>query len=136
MVGWLALIIAPALRHWPLPGANGVAAHVIPLLLSIAYTALILVNWSAAPGGFGSLSEVMALFTVPEIALAGWLHYLAFDLFVGVWIVRTAQAECIAHWLVIPCLLLTFLFGPAGFLAFCALRATRAAQTHCTGVKP
>ena len=80
--------------------------------------------WSRAPGGFGSLAEVMALFTMPEIALAGWIHYLAFDLFVGAWEVRTARREGIAFLLVLPCLVLTFLFGPAGFLAFsgCASR--------------
>ena len=68
----------------------------------------------------------MALFTSPEIALAGWVHYLAFDLLVGAWEVRTAQREGLAFLLVLPCLLLTFLFGPAGFLLFNALRiATR-----------
>ena len=67
----------------------------------------------------------MALFTNPEIALAGWLHYLAFDLLIGAWEVRTARREAIPHLLVLPCLALTFLFGPAGFLPFLALRAAR-----------
>ena len=86
--------------------------------------------WSRAPGGFGSLGEVMALFTMPEIALAGWIHYLAFDLFVGAWEVRTARREGIAFLLVLPCLVLTFLFGPAGFLVFLMLRAARARQLN------
>lgn len=80
-----------------------------------------------APGGFDSLPNVMLLFTKPEIALAGWIHYLAFDLFVGAWEVRTARAERIPFPLVVPCLALTFLFGPAGYLAFSTLRAARAA---------
>ena len=67
----------------------------------------------------------MALFTMPEIALAGWIHYLAFDLFVGAWEVRTARREGIAFLLVLPCLALTFLFGPAGFLAFSAPARSR-----------
>ena len=75
----------------------------------------------------------MALFTMPEIALAGWIHYLAFDLLVGAWEVRTARREGIAFLLVLPCLALTFLFGPAGFLAFSALRAARAAQRGVGG---
>ena len=95
----------------------------VPVLLSVAYAGLVLAFWSRAPGGFGSLAEVMALFTMPEIALAGWIHYLAFDLLVGAWEVRTARREGIAFLLVLPCLALTFLFGPAGFLAFSALRA-------------
>jgi hypothetical protein len=67
---------------------------------------------------------VQALFTHPHIALAGWLHYLAFDLFLGAWEVRTARTDGIPHWAVIPCLILTFLFGPAGLLAFAILRFT------------
>jgi hypothetical protein len=54
---------------------------------------------------------------------AGWLHYLAFDLFVGAWIAERAGALGIPHLLVLPLLLLTFLFGPAGLLAFALLRA-------------
>ncbi|WP_431299371.1 ABA4-like family protein [Tabrizicola sp. BL-A-41-H6] len=122
LVGWGALLLSPLAPVW----ADRVASLLIPLLLSVAYAALVLSFWSGAPGGFGSLPEVMALFTTPGVALAGWLHYLAFDLFVGAWITRTARAEGIAHAFVIPCLALTFLFGPAGFLAFHILRATRA----------
>jgi len=65
---------------------------------------------------------VMKLFTNEWAALAGWIHYLAFDLFVGCWEVRDAQAKNISHWYVIPCLILTFLFGPIGFLLYSILR--------------
>jgi hypothetical protein len=81
--------------------------------------------WTRAEGGFDSLPNVMRLFTKPEIALAGWIHYLAFDLLVGAWEVRTAREDRIPFILVVPCLLLTFLFGPAGYLAFVSLRAAR-----------
>lgn len=118
MAGWLALAASPLA-----PRLMGLAASlVIPVILSLGYTALILSNWSGAEGGFGSLSDVMLLFTNPAVALAGWLHYLAFDLFVGAWEVRTARREGIPHLLVLPCLVLTFLFGPIGLLAFLALR--------------
>lgn len=120
MLGWVALLgapLAPRLVQW-------VSGATIPLLLSLAYAGLVLAFWSQAPGGFGSLPEVQALFTHPHIALAGWVHYLAFDLFLGAWEVRTARAEGIPHWAVIPCLILTFLFGPAGLLAFAILRFT------------
>ena len=123
----------PAGGRWSSPGwrpvwAERIAGLAVPVLLAIAYTGLVLAFWSRAPGGFGSLPEVMALFTMPEIALAGWIHYLAFDLFVGAWEVRTARREGIAFLLVLPCLVLTFLFGPAGFLVFSGLRAARLAQ--------
>jgi hypothetical protein len=120
LLGWVCLVVSPLAPR----GAQAVAAAAIPLLLSLAYAGLILAFWWEAPGGFGSLAEVQALFTHPHIALAGWLHYLAFDLFLGAWEVRMARAEGIPHWAVIPCLALTFLFGPAGLLAFAILRVS------------
>ena len=54
---------------------------------------------------------------------AGWIHYLAFDLFVGTWIAQRAARLGLPHLATIPLLALTFLFGPAGLLAFFALRA-------------
>lgn len=133
MAGWLALLSSPFLPKL----ADRISALAIPLLLAIAYAGLILAFWSGAAGGFDSLPNVMQLFTQPEIALAGWIHYLAFDLLIGAWEVRTARAERIPFLAVVPCLALTFLFGPAGFLAFSALRAARAAiptATHGIGV--
>lgn len=119
MAGWLALLLSPLAPRLAQAVALGV-----PLALSLLYSGLVLAYWWEAPGGFGSLPEVQALFTHPQIALAGWVHYLAFDLFLGAWEVRTARAEGIPHWAVIPCLILTFLFGPAGLLAFAILRFT------------
>ena len=123
MAGWLALLASPFLPNL----ADRIASLAIPTLLAVAYTGLVLAFWSGAEGGFDTLPNVMQLFTQPEIALAGWVHYLAFDLFVGAWEVRTASTERIPFLIVVPCLALTFLFGPAGYLAFTALRAARAA---------
>lgn len=131
LLGWLALALAPLSPRW----SDLIAGLVLPLLLSVGYTTLILVHWSTAPGGFGSLPDVMALFTSPGVALAGWVHYLAFDLFVGAWITRTARTEGIPHLFVLLCLVPTFLFGPAGFAIFTALRgifATRASAAKVT----
>lgn len=119
--GWLLLLASPFIPRVAQWGAG----IVIPLVLSIAYTGLILAFWSRAEGGFDSLANVMALFKTPEIALAGWLHYLAFDLFIGAWEVRTARRERLPFLLVVPCLIATFLFGPAGLLAFLTLRWAR-----------
>lgn len=121
LLGWAALALSPLA---PRP-ALLLAGWIIPLGLSVLYAALVLSFWSGAEGGFGSLADVMRLFDFPAIALAGWVHFLAFDLFVGAWIARTAAKDGIPHWLTLPCLLLTFLFGPAGFLTFMALRAAR-----------
>ena len=118
LIGWILLIFAPRWK-WT---RQTVVSGVLPLLLSVAYLILIVLFFGKAEGGFGSLAEVMKLFTNQWATLAGWIHYLAFDLFVGGWEVRDAQKRGISHWFVIPCLILTFLLGPIGFLLYCILR--------------
>jgi hypothetical protein len=115
---WLGLVAWPGSRIV----VDGIAGFAVPALLGIAYAGLIGAYFFDAAGGFGSLAAVQRLFMQAPIALAGWLHYLAFDLFVGAWIVRTARAEGIRHRLVVPCLIFTFLLGPLGFLLFAMLR--------------
>lgn len=115
--GWVALALAPLAPR----AVDLYAGWVLPGLLSIAYSVLIVVYFADAPGGYGSLSAVQALFTAPHVALAGWVHFLAFDLFVGAWIVRRSRAEGIPHLAVLPILPLAFLFAPAGLLAWFVL---------------
>lgn len=119
LAGWVLLAVAPRWR-WT---TRLISSVLIPGLLAALYAALILVHWGDAEGGFGSLDEVAELFRNRHILLAGWIHYLAFDLFTGAWEVRDAQRLGIHHGLVIPCLALTFLFGPAGLLLYLLLRA-------------
>ena len=123
IAGWIALVLSP-LAPRALAVIGGVA---IPLLLSGGYTAIVLAHWASGKGGFDTLSSVEELFRSRWLLLAGWVHYLAFDLLLGAWQVRTARREGMAHLLVIPCLLATFLFGPAGYLLFQCLRASRRA---------
>ena len=125
LVGWLLLAALPG-RAW-VPKA--ITAGVIPVLAAV-YVGLIAFNWLGSEGGFGSLAEVARLFANPWLLLAGWTHYLAFDLFVGSWEVRDARSLGISHWLVVPCLLLTFLFGPAGWLLYTSIRSVRATPAH------
>lgn len=121
LTGWVALLASPLL-----PRASQVYAGLaVPAALATLYAALALAFWGSTSGGFGSLKEVAGLFSAPQILLAGWVHYLAFDLMVGAWEVRRARAEAIPFLLVVPCLVLTFLFGPAGFLVFLGLRLAR-----------
>ena len=118
MISWILLAVAP---RWVLT-RKVVLSGAIPLLLSVAYLILIVAFFGSSEGGFGSLAGVMKLFTFEWTVLAGWIHYLAFDLFVGVWEVKDAQTKNISHWLVIPCLFLTFMLGPIGFLLYTILR--------------
>ena len=118
IVGWLLIAILPRWRGTRLVVLSGA----IPLLLSTAYLVLIVMFFGAAEGGFDSLANVMKLFTNEWAVLAGWIHYLAFDLFIGAWEVRDAERRGVAHLWVIPCLVLTFLLGPIGLLAYSILR--------------
>ena len=121
LAGWLSLLASPFMPRL----ADRIAGLVVPALLAVAYTGLVLAFWSSAKGGFDSLDNVAALFQTHELLLAGWIHYLAFDLVTGAWIVSAARQAAIPFWLAVPCLVFTFLFGPAGFLAFVAVRAAR-----------
>ena len=115
--GWLLLILVPRWR-FTMP----VAAVGLPLALALIYAVVLGRHWGEGQGGFGSLKEVGMLFANPFALLAGWVHYLAFDLFIGAWEVRDAQKHQVPHLAVVPCLLLTFLFGPAGLLLYFVLR--------------
>ena len=99
------------------------AGIAIPLALSVGYTVLLVAFWGASEGGFDTLDNVAALFASREVLLAGWIHYLAFDLFVGGWEVRTARRDALPFLAIVPCLVLTFLAGPFGLMLFLALRA-------------
>ena len=118
IVGWLLILVLPRWKFTRLIVLSGT----IPLLLSVAYLVLIVLFFGKAEGGFDSLGNVMKLFTNEWAVLAGWIHYLAFDLYVGSWEVRDAQRRGISHFLVIPCLVLTFLFGPIALLLYSILR--------------
>ena len=65
------------------------------------------------------------LFQKQELLLAGWVHYLAFDLFIGAWETRDAQRNQIPHLVVIPCLVMTFMLGPIGLLFYLAIRTAK-----------
>ena len=118
--GWLFLVFLPKR-----PLAVHVAGVFLPLLLALMYLYFIAVNIRGAEGGFGSLADVAALFQKRELLLAGWIHYLCFDLFIGAWEVRDSQRHQIPHLVVIPCLIMTFMLGPIGLLFYFAIRSAK-----------
>jgi hypothetical protein len=132
LLGWLALALGPLA-----PRAMGLVGGVaVPLVLSGGYAAIVLSHWSSGQGGFDSLASVEQLFKSRWLLLAGWVHYLAFDLLVGAWQLRTARREGIPHLHLLPCLLATFLFGPAGYLLFQLLRAAHRSSVRSAAVDP
>src|SRR5689334_20602433 len=106
MLGWLLLVagvLAPAgTTRSRLLWAGG---RLLPLLLSAAYLALLVLHWRSAPGGhFGSLAGVATLFASPGKLAGGWVHFLAFDLFIGRWMIDDVLARGASRWCLLPCL--------------------------------
>ena len=116
MIGWLALLVSLFVKPirtmtWRITGI------VIPGIMAVAYIYLLATNEASNPGGgFGSLEAVRILFADDPALAAGWIHYLAFDLFVGTWIVQRGLAAGVNPFLLVLPLPLTFMLGPAGLL--------------------
>jgi hypothetical protein len=132
-----------ALPAWALlafaPGWRGTQRLVLsglwPGLLALLYAAFLTAHYltvQGGTGGFGSLAQVAALFQSPWALLAGWVHYLAFDLFVGAWQVRDAQRRGVPHLALVPALALTFLVGPVGLLVYFGVRAAFGSTSSAT----
>jgi Domain of unknown function (DUF4281) len=88
LTGWILLLAVPRQRH-----AMTIAGTVIPLSLGAIYLALFALHARESSGGFSSLAGVAQLFENHWLLLAGWVHYLAFDLFIGAWETRDAMAR-------------------------------------------
>ena len=92
--------------------------RIIPFALALVYAFYYFTNMGQGEGDFNSLEGVKRLFSNENSVLIGWIHYLAFDLLIGGWVLQTAQKKGIHHGLVIPCLIGCFLLGPIGFAVF------------------
>lgn len=110
--GWAILLFAP--RRWPL--LNAVPLIVIPALLSGLYAVLVLRFFAETGGGYDTLAAARQLLSTDWMLLAGWVHFLAFDLFAGAWMALRMDAVRLHRLLQAPILLSILYFGPAGFL--------------------
>jgi hypothetical protein len=99
---------------------------VIPLTLAAIYLTLFALHARESSGGFRRSAAVAELFANHLLLLAGWVHYLAFDLFIGGWETRDAIARRVPRLILAPCLLMTFMLGPIGLLCYHIVRA----RTH------
>jgi hypothetical protein len=120
LVGWGILVLAVVVRRpwW----RDAIAGMAWPILLSVLYIAALAIGWGDSEGSFASLADVRSLFASDWMLLAGWVHYLAFDLFVGAWIAAAADQAKLSRLCLVPILPLTFMFGPAGFFLFVVIR--------------
>jgi len=123
---WLLMLIAP---KWKV--TNFLTGYkLIPIALSLIYVFYVFTGlFQTGMPDFGSLDSVMQLFTDEKAVLAGWIHYLAFDLLVGMWMLQENKKLGIHQLLMVPCLLGAFMFGPLGFLLFIIIKSTKKTQS-------
>jgi hypothetical protein len=122
MAGWIILILLPFWFH-----SDKFILGIIIALLGIVYAWLVLSSFNFGDiKKFGSLDGVLELFQNPVMVTAGWVHYLAFDLLAGIFIKRNGIKHNIPHWLLVPCYLFTFMFGPVGLVVYLLIRWTKA----------
>ena len=129
MAGWIVLLLPP--RRGTVLGL--VPGLLVPGAIAVAYTALMGAHFAAAGGGYGSIAEVRALFASDPVLVAGWGHYLAFDLLIGVLLADRLDRAGVIRWLQAPVLLATFMFGPAGWLLGLATEAAARVRTRRAG---
>jgi hypothetical protein len=114
LLGWLLLIFLPSWKH-----TQAIILSGIVVLFGVLYTYLIGIDIATFdPSSFSTLANVKALFQNDNALAAGWLHYLAFDLFVGAYIVKASQKIGLSRWVYTLILPFTFMFGPTGYLIY------------------
>jgi hypothetical protein len=124
LAGWIILWLLPFWFH-----SDKFILGIIIMLLCLVYAWLLFHSFSFFHiRQFGSLPGVMELFDNRTIMVAGWVHYLAFDLLAGIFIKRNAIKHNIPHWMVMPCYVLTLLFGPMGILLYLLVRFAKTRQ--------
>jgi Domain of unknown function (DUF4281) len=121
VLSWLLLALLPG-RRWVTEVLTGKA---VPMLFAALYVVIVATTFGGAEGSFSTLDGVATLFSNPWLLLAGWLHYLAFDLLLGTWEARDARERGVPHLLLVPCLFLTLMFGPAGWLLYMGMSGRR-----------
>jgi len=85
---------------------------------------------TGASPDFTTLAGVQALFDTQGGATIGWIHYLAFDLFVGIWAARNADRRGISRIVQVPILFFILMAGPLGLTLYLILRQFVGQQTE------
>jgi len=123
---WLLMMVLP---KWKVTRFL-IDYKIVPLLLSLVYVFYVVLHLQAGGGlNFGSLASVTALFSQENVIMAGWVHYLAFDLLIGMWMVTQNRTVGLHQLLLVPCLFATFMLGPVGFLLFTLLKTIKTSKS-------
>ena len=116
LFAWLPLLVAPKKKI----AQTLIAFPYVPLVISLFYLYFLLSDGGLSEADFSNLEGILKLYhqATPEAAAAGWMHYLAFDFWVGCWVLRDAQKRELPHALILLPLLSTFMLGPVGVLLY------------------
>ena len=131
LLGWAALLFLPRT-----PLVLSAVFYGVMALLCLAYGALLVLLLAGVlppgggPGGgeasFTTIEGVRAIFANDAGVTVGWTHYLALDLFAGLWIARDADAKGFSRLVQAPVLIVTLMAGPLGLLIWLVVRERRA----------
>ena len=116
LLAWLPLFVFPKKQF-----TQTLINHpYVPFVLSFFYLYFLVIDGGLGEADFSSLEGILVLFhqATPEAAAAGWMHYLAFDFWVGCWLLRDAQKRGLPQLLIVLPLLCTFMLGPVGILLY------------------
>ena len=122
LLGWIVLFFLP---NWSL--GDEFILYGVFVVVAIAYIYYLTVGIKNpvkseyGKPGFFAMRNVLAIFDNPNSSLACWMHIIAFDLIVGLYIRTQGAILEIEHWKLLPCYFLTLMFGPIGLLLFIGL---------------
>ncbi|MBI3394570.1 MAG: DUF4281 domain-containing protein [Spirochaetia bacterium] len=122
---WILLVLFPRWKYVRVVTVTIMSS----LVFAGVYAFALSTGMGSSSGNFSSLEGVALLFQNPYALLAGWVHYLAFDLFVGSWISANALKNNISRWIILPAQFLTFMFGPIGLFTYLLIRLAFARTT-------
>jgi len=118
---WFTLVFLPKWRH------TKTITFAIAIAYSILYVTLAFFLFSKAafavdPSAFGNIEALTRLFTDASSALAGWAHFIVFDLWTARFFVIDSAELGIPHLAVVPCIFGCMFFGPLGLLSYVTVR--------------
>ena len=130
VAAWLMLALACVMRTGAARSLILFAAgRGVPIFLCVVYLVVLVRHWGSTPGGgFQSLTGVQLLFAAPGKMLGAWIHFLAFDLLIGRWMVDDALGPGRSRLPLLLALPATFMFGPLGLLLYLGGRALQRGQ--------
>ena len=92
----------------------------VPLVIAFGYIYFMGMTSGTFSADFTSLNGLTKMFqnANPQGVAVGWLHYLAFDFWVGCWMLKNSQEKGVKHlWMLVP-MLFTFMLGPVGIIIY------------------